>query len=677
MYFMNLKVAHKVVIGFGVILLLLMFTSISSIGILANIEEASTAVDSLAIPTQQQSNAIQISLLKQGKLSSQIPITTNVDQISAIEQKYREIGEKLTQQKTALEQLLKQQQLDKQLAEIETNYQGFNQGFEQMLSLKRQVISNTEQVDNYQDTLNNHLDEAGALLVDLTYLEDPDKQSIIDTIAGSAGQIEGYLIGVTNSSQGVVLIKSLAELDDTQAVIASSMSNIERMIDYLVRLGEDYDTDGIIERFVDEFNKANVLLTGEDSLFSAKRAQLESQQALQNESLATEASVDLLVGVIDNLLDLVDRNLKNLQEQVFDDVAQGQYTTIIIMIIVIVAAAGIAFATIRAMIIPLRRINRVLDYIAHGDLSRQLNVQSQDEYGVLSKNVNAVLTHLKTLIAHISDDSESLNRAAAQSSEEIQHVAQSLSQQQTTVKNMSAITDELNRNADEVLSKSTKAEQQMTDALSQSEALEQLANATASRINGLSTKLEGTAGIISVLNQEATNISSILETIQSISDQTNLLALNAAIEAARAGEAGRGFSVVADEVRVLASRTQESAAEINAMIESLQTQTHKVVAEIESGREEANQCQAETENLLASLLIISQAIAHMHQMSSEISMSATQQNELSSNINIAIHQVSDISQASSEKSTSTLAYSQQVSMLADKLKHSVGEFKMN
>ena len=188
--------------------------------------------------------------------------------------------------------------------------------------------------------------------------------------------------------------------------------------------------------------------------------------------------------------------------------------------------------------------------------------------------------------------------------------------------------------------------------------------------------LDDTAGLISVLNQEATNISSILETIQSIADQTNLLALNAAIEAARAGEAGRGFSVVADEVRMLASRTQESTAEINTMIESLQRQTLRVVKEIDQGKQGAKDCQQDTQQLLTTLTGINQAIEQMSVMSGEISSSANQQNALSNDINNSIVRVSTISKQSSEKSTTTLSYSQEVAQLAQRLAKSVDEFNV-
>jgi len=449
------------------------------------------------------------------------------------------------------------------------------------------------------------------------------------------------------------------------------------MVEYLVRVSVDINTDGVMELFIQEYQQAQQLLIAEQGLFTIKSNQIKKINQLELASSSTENTVNGLVEVIDKLLNKVNNNVSELQQTVFDDVNQGQVTTLGIMVFVILLGAGIALATIRAMIVPLSRINKVLEYIAHGDLSRSLEVKSQDEYGVLSQNINAVLTHLKALIADIGQNSSSLNSVAGKSSQEIQVVSESLQQQKLTVEQMTAITDELNRNADEVLSKSTHASDQMTQALSQSEALEQRANTTSSRINGLSGMLDGTAGLIGVLNQEATNIGSILDSIQSIADQTNLLALNAAIEAARAGEAGRGFAVVADEVRVLASRTQESIAEIHTMIESLQNQTKQAVVEIESGKTEANHCQSETQRLLDLLSLINDAITQMNQMSDEIALSATQQNSLSNEINVGIRDVSTISDESAKKSSSTLAYSSQVSEFADKLQRSVDEFKVN
>jgi len=314
--------------------------------------------------------------------------------------------------------------------------------------------------------------------------------------------------------------------------------------------------------------------------------------------------------------------------------------------------------------------------MAKGDLSRQLEITSSDEYGELSTNVNLVVADLRTLISEIGDNTHSLNVAAKQSSHEIDQVIQSLAEQKQTVQHVEEITDELNQNADQVLAKANTANLNMTDAQQQSFQLENIANNTNERINTLANMLDATVGLMSVLQGESTNIGSILETIQSIADQTNLLALNAAIEAARAGEAGRGFAVVADEVRMLASRTQESTAEINNMIDSLQQQTVKVVDDINSGKDEADNCQQHTQQLLQTLTLINKAIEDMYAMSNEVAESARQQNTLSNDINLQIQDISKISQQSNDKSITTLEYSNQVATLANKLDQSIDEFKV-
>ncbi|MBL4909472.1 MAG: methyl-accepting chemotaxis protein, partial [Alteromonadaceae bacterium] len=528
-----------------------------------------------------------------------------------------------------------------------------------------------------QKALYDILDEASAILGDLSYLEDPKNQRKIDRIVGSASQIEGFLFNLTEASKSILSIDNIAEVKKSQETINFGIDNIVQNLTFLVRLGEDYNTDGLIDQFVEQFDKSKIMLQGDKNLFDLKIAQLEQKNGLQHSFQKSEQYINAAISDINNFLQTVVKNVEQLQVDVFDNVDQGNIETIVILVVLFITGAGIAFATIRAMIVPLRRINKVLSFIAKGDLSRQLTVKSDDEYGELAKNVNLVVADLRKLITNITENTLLLNTAAEQSSKEIAQVTDSLAQQKETIEQVSMITDELGQSADHILSKANNAEHQMNSALEQSNELEKTANITNERMQNLVTMLDDTTQVMTVLQQESASISGILDTIRGISDQTNLLALNAAIEAARAGEAGRGFAVVADEVRLLASRTQESATEIQKMIESLQNQTEKAANDISKGKNEANNCQDHTNQLLKTLLLITQAIEQMHEMSSEISSSATQQNSLSANIDQSIQVVVELSQQSSDKSSSTLVYSKQVADLAATLNQAIGTFKVS
>ncbi len=673
---MTLKVAHKVILGFGVILLLLLFASISSFGILSNIQQATSEVKEYATPTQKFCNAIQILLLKQARISAIVPASSSLNKLNMLKEQFSIEGNKLSGEVNHLSAMLRNKASNKYLTTFNSSYSNYLNAVDVMFINKKTILSVSEQLLNKQDQLDTYLDEAGAILVDLSYLEDSEKQRQIDRIAGAAGQVEGYIINLTDATKEIMSLKEVNEVLQSKEAIEIAISNIEHQLEFLVRLGEEYNTDGLIDQFVNEFIKSKKLLFDKDGLFDTKISQLEQTEKLINASIQSSDYAEQSVAILDNLLKRVEQNLNQLQTVVFDDVAQGKTSTIVILIILFVAGFIIALTTVRAMILPLARINKVLSYMAKGDLSRQLHITSQDEYGELSTNVNLVVADLRTLISQIGDNTHSLNTAAMQSNHEIDLVIQSLTEQKTTVEQVEEITDELNKNADQVLEKANTANLNMTDAQQQSLQLESIANITNEHINTLARMLDNTVGLMSVLQAESTNIGSILETIQSIADQTNLLALNAAIEAARAGEAGRGFAVVADEVRMLASRTQESTAEINTMIDSLQKQTIKVVGEINSGKGEADNCQQHTQQLLQTLSLINKAIQEMHTISSEVAESARQQNSLSNDINIQIQGISKISQASNEKSLTTLQYSNQVAALANKLDKSIDEFKV-
>ncbi len=673
---MVIKVTHKIIAGFSIILLLLLVSSISTITILSDISEAAAKVDDFAIPIQKHANTVQKQLLIQAKSSSLIATTATVENNNQLKQVFDQQGQILAKHNTLIKQNLDDFPNTDNLTRFSSAYLKYTDAVEAMFTYRVAELDKTVQLIEQEQALYEVLDEASALLGDLSYLEDSDNQRQIDRIVGSASQIEGYLFNLTDASKAIISLHNIDEVKDSQETINFGITNIDQLLLFLVKLGEDYDTGGVIEQFVEEFNRSKSLLQADNNLFLLKISQLEQGLLLEKSSASSELHINTAIEAIDLFLQAVDKNLAQQQADIFANVEQGNLTSIIIFIIVLIAGIGIAIKTISSMIGPLKAINTVLSYIAQGDLSRHLKVGAEDEFGELSKNVNLVVDDLRELIGNIRNNTQLLNNAAEHSSDKISQVTETLSLQKQTIENVNSQTIELGQSADNILAKANSAEQQMTNALQQSNELEQTAKTTNSRMQSLVGMLDNTTDVMTVLQQESANISGILSVIRSISEQTNLLALNAAIEAARAGEAGRGFAVVADEVRSLANRTQSSATEIQTMIESLQNQTDKAAKEISQGKNEANFCQDNTNQLLETLLLITQSIEKMVEMSSEISQSATQQNSLTDDINQSIQEVVELSQQSSDMSASTLTYSNQVADLAETLDGSVGAFKV-
>ena len=673
---MQLKVTHKVIIGFAVVVLLLFVASISSITILSGIKTATSEVDQFAIPVQNYSSKVQILLLKQAKLSSLIPYVANESKLTELKQQFNEVGTELNVEVSKIDRLLANHKSVSFLKDFKKHYLPYSNTVGVMFADKELILSQQVEITNQKDALVETLRSVEDQLVELSYLEDPKNENLLEQLSSVSVQVEGYLISLSESIETIPSINNMENALSVEESVVIGFDNTKPLLDYLKRLSQGHISFEIVDKVNVDFETLTPSISGEQSLSQMKIGQLSQVSELNQQSILSENQVNNSVVAIDKLLVAFNNQVNTLQTKVLDDVDKGQTSTWILLLIISVVSSIISFITVRSMSLPLVRINKALANIAKGDLSRQLKVESEDEYGILSKNVNLVVEDLRSLVGEISTNCHSLNNAAELSSSEVAEIVSSLEQQQITVKEVTDITNQLTISANNVLQQAESAEEQMTAALSQSDDLKAIANNTNQQISELSTGLDTTSTLIDELQQESTNIGGILETIQSIADQTNLLALNAAIEAARAGESGRGFAVVADEVRMLASRTQESTAEINVMITSLQNKTQRAVLEVNEGKTEAESCQEHTVKLLETLDLITKAIEQMHSMSLDIAKSAHQQNTLSGDINHSINDVVELSQYSNDKSLSTLSHSKEVASLAQKLDKSVDQFNL-
>ncbi|PSU35740.1 methyl-accepting chemotaxis protein [Photobacterium lutimaris] len=330
------------------------------------------------------------------------------------------------------------------------------------------------------------------------------------------------------------------------------------------------------------------------------------------------------------------------------------------------------------IISPLKKLTLAMNDIASGDgdLTQRVKVESKDEVGQLGEGFNAFVSEIHHTIIDVSATLQVVQEATGNIQNDTQNVAIHANAQQEESAHVATAVHEMSATSDNVSQHASEAAKASQHASEESKAAKTVLENAVISIHQLSEDIEGSNHVITELERDVANIASILDVIRGIAEQTNLLALNAAIEAARAGEQGRGFAVVADEVRSLASKTQMSTGEIQTMIERLQHGAKQAVAAMERSRESgiATVSQANTAN--ESLDLISHSIEVINEMNLQIATAANQQSQVSEDISHNVQKIADKSQEVVGKVSATEASFIQLATQCRKLRQQVGRFQV-
>lgn len=382
--------------------------------------------------------------------------------------------------------------------------------------------------------------------------------------------------------------------------------------------------------------------------------------------------------------DLIDQMTQQVDVQAAQAVSEADAAVVYdSAIVTTVTLIGLAICLLMMVFFPgliLRPIQNILARIrdiadGEGDLTKRVEVHSTDEVGQLGSTINQFLAQLQTLIRQVADSTLQVAAAAEQMSTIAAGQDRLVNEQYSAIDQVSTAATEMTAAIHEVADNAHSTAEAASQADKQGHAASEVVGQTMNALRRLAGDVEEAAGVINRLEQDSDKIGGVLSVIQAIAEQTNLLALNAAIEAARAGEQGRGFAVVADEVRALAARTQASTRDIQEMIQSLQTGSGQAVAVMQRGATLASQSVEQAAGAERSLSDTAQSVVRINDMAAQIASACEEQSQTTEEIARNISGIRDLSNQAAQSSEESRQASEAMARLAANLQQQVGRFR--
>nr|WP_323151024.1 methyl-accepting chemotaxis protein [Pseudomonas glycinae] len=356
--------------------------------------------------------------------------------------------------------------------------------------------------------------------------------------------------------------------------------------------------------------------------------------------------------------------------------AQARTLQLISTLLALLVGVIAAFIITRQITRPLQETMAVVDRIASGDLSHNVVVTRRDELGVLQQGIARMGVTLRDLISGIRDGVTQIASAAEELSAVTEQTSAGVNSQKVETDQVATAMHEMTATVQEVARNAEEASQAAAAADGEAREGDKVVNEAIAQIERLASEVVRSTEAMSVLQQESDKIGSVMDVIKAVAEQTNLLALNAAIEAARAGEAGRGFAVVADEVRGLAQRTQKSTEEIEGLVAGLQNGTQQVAAVMNNSRALTDSSVALTRKAGDSLENITRTVSNIQSMNQQIAAAAEQQSAVAEEISRSIINVRDVSEQTAAASDETAKSSVELARLGGQLQQMVSHFRV-
>lgn len=666
---MKITVAMRVIGGFAIITLLLLIISLSS---LFNINSIGSSVDNLndqAVPALNEVAAVKVDILELGSVELETFYDEKVTQVDAHRKEFEASRSSLFSSLNELNRLIQGAGQGDRIDTIEKDSQKYVDLIDRLFNQQREYLELQTTTASQLDEIAFNIDDAAIMLLDTMDMSNNE------VISREASNVESSLSSLITLMYD---LNKANKLDSAEVIRSEIDINIDSIRPRLEVLENEATgrTETMVSDAITTVRNAIDSLQGNGSypanVIRRQQLRVDAEDSLNSSKI----QLDKLMTETDELQSAVRGIAEDTRVSVTDSISTSSWINSIITIVSIALAILISWYTVRSISQPLSRVNHMLNIMADGNLTERVDYNAQDEFGELASNTNKLTGNLRKLIEGIANRATQLATAAEESSNVSDETTNAIDEQRRQIEQVATATQEMNNTASEMADGADQALQEIQHSDDEAKRVREISDKNRTTIEGLAREIQSASEVIDQLSENSKNIGGILDVIRGIADQTNLLALNAAIEAARAGEQGRGFAVVADEVRTLASRTQESTEEIQDMIESLQNDSQRAVSVMNKGREQAELSVQQSDEAAQALQSITESVHQASDSSNHIANAAKEQSSTAHDISERLEAIVSIAEQTASGSKQTAQASNEVAKLADELQDSIKSFRV-